>query len=125
MGERSPRRHRVLIEDARRDGHHLRVTWHPDKRQFVLSTWSSDVCTGASRVAVEDAAELTSLLVDGLADAARRPEAPAPSVPSTRPGLAGLVDRMRWLVRGTPPATPPVGATPGHAQVHPLRRNSA
>lgn len=118
----------MLIEDARRDGHHLRVTWHPDKRQFVLSTWTSDVCTGASRVAVEDAAELTSLLVDGLADAAKRPEAAAPSappVPSTRPGLAGMVDRMRWLVRGTPPSTPPAGAATGHAHVHPLRRNSA
>ena len=49
MGERAASGRRVLIEDARRDGHHLRVTWHPGNRQFVVSTWHDDVCTGATR----------------------------------------------------------------------------
>ena len=31
MGERPARRRRVLIEDARRNGHHLRATWHPER----------------------------------------------------------------------------------------------
>ena len=106
----------MLIEDARRNGQHLRATWHPEKRQFVLSTWSSDVCTGAARLAAEDVAELTGLLVDGLADA------PAP------PAAAGLVDRLRWLVRGTAPGGTASAATNSGrraAPVRPLRRRSA
>jgi hypothetical protein len=129
MGERPQRRHRVLIEDARRNGHHLRATWHPGRRQFVLSTWNADTCTGSAQLAVEDVAELTSLLIDGLTEAAARPAAapakPTPSGPS-RPGLAGLVDRLRWLVRGTVPGGE-APATPGSppATVHPLRHRSA
>ena len=101
--DRPAKRHRVLIEDARRNGHHLRATWHPDKLQFVVSTWSRDVCTGSARLAVGDVADLTSLLVDGLTEAATVTAAPAAAVPPTRPGAAGLLDRLRWLVRGTPP----------------------
>jgi hypothetical protein len=126
MGERPARRHRVLIEDARRNGHHLRATWHADKRQFVLSTWSADVCTGSARLAAEDVAELTGLLVDGLAEAATLPPASAPTVPPTKPGLAGLVDRRRWLVRGTPPGGPATGGgVRSPAAVRPLRCRSA
>ncbi|MBN2622332.1 MAG: hypothetical protein JXA83_03130 [Acidimicrobiales bacterium] len=130
MGERSPRR-RVLIEDARRNGQHLRATWHPDKRQFVISTWSADVCTGATRVAVDDVADFTGLLVGGLADAASRTPASAEAAPSPPRGpaglasLAGLVDRLRRFVRGAPPG----GARPGpgtpSASVRRLPRRSA
>jgi hypothetical protein len=128
MGERPARRRRVLIEDARRNGHHLRATWHPDTRQFVLSTWSADVCTGSARLAVEDVAELAGLLVDGLGEAAA--QAPAPAVVSpTRAGFGGLVDRLRWLVTGTAPAeaSPSAPRTPsdGRASVRPLRRRTA
>jgi hypothetical protein len=118
MGERPARRRRVLIEDARRNGHHLRVTWHPETRQFVLSTWSADVCTGSARLGVDDVAELTGLLVDGLGEAATAP--PPAGVPPARPGLGGLVDRLRWLVRGTSPTPAPPTAT-----VRPLRRRTA
>ena len=133
MGERPQRRHRVLIEDARRNGQHLRATWHPERRQFVLSTWSSDVCTGATRLDVCDVSQLTGLLVDGLADAAAT-VAPPDAVPSTRPGLPGLVDRVRWLVRGTPPPAASSGTGPSGkpasarkavATVHLLRRDTA
>jgi hypothetical protein len=128
MGERpsqrSTRRRRVLVEDARRSGHHLRATWHPEERQFVVSTWSRDVCTGAARLEVEAAATLAGLIVDGLTDAAApRPSAP-PAVPATRPGLPGLVDRLRWLVRGTAPR-PPAPAQARPADVHPLQRRPA
>lgn len=113
MGERASRR-RVLIEDARRDGRVLRASWHPERRQFVLSTWQGDVCTGAARVDVADGAELVGLLADGLAEAAAAP--PPPDVPSARPGLAGLADRLRAWVRGAPPAgtrvRPPAPAGP-------------
>lgn len=134
MGERPQRRHRVLIEDARRNGQHLRATWHPERRQFVLSTWSSDVCTGATRLDVGDVSQLTGLLVDGLADAAATPVPPPGAVPVTRPGLPGLLDRVRWLVRGTPASAAPSGTgasvRPGSARkaaatVLPLRRDTA
>lgn len=126
MGERASRRNRVLIEDARRNGQHLRATWHAERRQFVLSTWNDDVCTGATRLAAEDVPELAGLLVDGLAQAAARPVVDAASPPTTAPGLAGLRDRPRWLVRGTPPAAPGAGdgAAPS-ATVRPLRRRPA
>lgn len=124
MGERRSRRRRVLIEDARRNGHHLRVTWHPDDGQFVISTWADDLCTGTARVAIEDAGDLANLLVDGVTEAARRGNATA-AMPPGAPGLAGLLQRLRWLVRGTPPAPPTPEARRAPAPVRPLRRRPA
>jgi hypothetical protein len=120
MGERLARRRRVLVEDARHQGHHLRVTWHPDERQFVVSTWSRDVCTGSARLATDDAAALATLLVDGLADAAATP-VPVPALPPARAGVAGLVDRLRWLVRGTTPPAAGRSSNEAGAVVRPLR----
>src|SRR5262245_62818556 len=98
MGERTRGRRRVLIEDARRNGQHLRATGHAENRQFVFSTWRDDVCTGATRVAVEDVAELAGLLVDGLADSAGT-RSPAPPSPEPRAAssawTSGLGDRAR------------------------------
>lgn len=127
MGDRPSQRssgRRVLVEDARQSGQHLRATWHPEERQFVVSTWSRDVCTGAARLEVDAAAALAALIVDGLTDAAApRPSAPS-AVPDTRAGLPGLVDRLRWLVRGTA-SRPTAPSQPRPADVHPLRRRSA
>jgi hypothetical protein len=96
MGERTSVRRRVLIEDARRNGHHLRATWHAETRQFVFSNWRDDVCTGATRIAVEDVAELAGLMVDGLADSAVTSPAPSPSPwPGASRGASGLGDRAR------------------------------
>jgi hypothetical protein len=67
----------VFVEDARRDGTYLRVTWHPEGGQFVVSTWDDDLCTGAVRVPAAAAAPLIALLADGMADAAGAP-APVP-----------------------------------------------
>ena len=115
---RAARPHRVLIQDARGNGHHLRATWHADSRQFVVSTWNQDVCTGTARLAADDAAELAGLLVGGLADAAATPRAPGQGAPPGKPGLSGFVDRLRWLVQGTPRAAEPATL----ASVRPLRR---
>lgn len=125
MGERSARRRRVLVEDARRDGHHLRATWHPGERQFVVSTWHDDVCTGASRISARDAAALATLFVDGLADAAAPPARSAPVVPDSKPGLGGFIDRVRWLLRGSPPPRAPARQARPDADVRPLRDASA
>ncbi len=89
----------------------------------MVSTWSDDVCTGTARLDPDGAAALAALIVAGLADGATHEETPAP-VPDTRPGLAGLVDRLRWLVRGT--ASVGSGSPPaGGADVRPFRRRSA
>jgi hypothetical protein len=63
-------RRRVFVEDARRNGQFLRVTWHGEQQQFVVSNWDGNLCVGATRVPVESIPELVSLLVDGLAEAA-------------------------------------------------------
>ena len=76
-------RTRVLVDDTRRNGAFLRVTWHREGGQFVVSNWDGQVCVGATRVAVEDAARIMALLADGLADAASRPAPPAPPSPSS------------------------------------------
>jgi hypothetical protein len=95
------RRRRVLIGDARRNGNHLRTTWHREDRVFVMSTWNGEVCTGAIRVPMEEAAELVALLVDGLADAAATP-APAGSPAADRAAQGSTVGRdlRAWLRQG-------------------------
>ena len=39
-------RRRVFVEDARRNGQFLRVTWHGERQQFVVSNWEDTVCVG-------------------------------------------------------------------------------
>ena len=98
MGERSAKRHRVLIEDARRNGGYLRATWHPDRRMFVLSTWNGDVCTGTVQLPAADAADLIGLVADGLADLA---ETASPRRPPVGKGRGDLRTRLtRWLGGG-------------------------
>jgi hypothetical protein len=79
-GDGGPGRRRVFVEDARRNGQFLRVTWHGDRQQFVVSNWEDTVCVGATRVDVAEVPELIGVLVEGLADAPSRPpvEPPAP-----------------------------------------------
>jgi hypothetical protein len=76
-------RRRVFVEDARRNGQFLRVTWHGDRHQFVVSNWEDTVCVGATRVPVEQASSLVGLLVEGLAEAAEHPPAPEAAAPHT------------------------------------------
>ncbi len=87
-------RRRVFVEDARRNGQFLRLTWHGDRQQFVVSNWEGTVCVGATRVPVEAAPDLVSVLVDGLADVSARSVA-APAPPRT------LADHLRtwWHAR--------------------------
>jgi hypothetical protein len=72
-GDGAVGRRRVFVEDARRNGQFLRVTWHGDRQQFVVSNWEDTVCVGATRVPVAQAAELVGVLVEGLAEAASQP----------------------------------------------------
>jgi hypothetical protein len=85
---------RVFVEDARGDGKFLRMTWHPDRRTFVVSTWDGTVCVGATRVPVEQAPALIDVLVRVLADAAAPETAGAPARLSLRQHL-----RIWWRDR--------------------------
>jgi hypothetical protein len=58
---------RVVVADARGDGHFLRVTWHPELGQFVVSQWRDDTCVASTRLAPDAASEVLALLVRGLA----------------------------------------------------------
>jgi hypothetical protein len=78
----------VFVEDVRGNGQFLRVTWHGDKQQFVVSNWEDSVCVGATRVPVAGAADLVGVLVEGIADAAARP-------PVAPPAPRSLVDHLR------------------------------
>jgi hypothetical protein len=71
-------RRRVFVADARGNGHYLRTTWHTEGRTFVMSIWNEEVCLGAVRVPVEDAAEMVSLLMDGLVETVAAGPLPEP-----------------------------------------------
>ena len=101
--ERAPLRRRVFVEDVRRNGQFLRVTWHADEHQFVVSNWDDNVCVGATRVPVAGVPDLVGLLVEGMADATRTRASPRPPA-SLREHLAAW-----WRERG------------GRAVVLPLR----
>ena len=99
MGDGAMQRRRVLIEDARRDGGHLRATWHAERQAFVVSTWRNEVCTGAIRVPVAAAGDLARLLIDGLTDAATTAVAPAGPATGTRARSDVLARARAWLQR--------------------------
>jgi hypothetical protein len=61
---------RTLLPDARGVERFLRVSWHPDARQFVISTWVGEECVGTVRLVADAAAELVTVLSQGLADSA-------------------------------------------------------
>jgi hypothetical protein len=92
-------RRRVLIEDARRDGGHLRTTWHAERQAFVVSTWRNEVCTGAIRVPVAAAGDLAKLLIDGLTDAATTTVVPAGAATGARVRSDVLARARAWLQR--------------------------
>jgi hypothetical protein len=73
---------RALIEDARRDGGMVRVTWHERDRLFVISHWRDNVCVAASRVDVHDAGPMIGVLVDGLSSAVNHRPEPVPQPPT-------------------------------------------
>lgn len=113
-----------MIDDARRNGNHLRTTWHADDRVFVVSTWNDRVCTSAVRIPVEQAADLAGLLVDGLGEAvggtpAERP--PRRPARARRPGklrreleLWARFGRSRLrALRADRRARPPATGLPG------------
>jgi hypothetical protein len=70
---------RVFIQDARGGEGFLRATWHADGGTVVMSSWEGDVCVAATRVKVEDTAELIGMLARALAEAAVAASTPEPA----------------------------------------------
>lgn len=91
------------MEDARRNGQFLRITWHRDRQQFVVSNWDGTVCVGATRVQVDEAPALIEVVTRGLADAAVDGRSAAPPAPAPRT----LVEHLRawWCERSQPRGT--------------------
>lgn len=56
---------RALFPTARSD---LRVTWHADQDQFIVSMWRDGVCVGSAPLAPSDAARLAAHIVTALGD---------------------------------------------------------
>ena len=76
----------------------LKVSWHPERRLFVLSLWHEDTCTATFRLPLGQVPRLVGVLVDVLGEAVR---GAAPSRPSPAPSL---VARTRALARTVPDA---------------------
>ena len=64
---RLPRRREVLL-DRRGEGRALRVTWHHEAANVVVSVWRADRCTGTVHVAAEDVPALVAILAEGLSE---------------------------------------------------------
>ena len=47
----------------------LRVSWHGERRLFVLSVWQKDTCTATFRLPVGEVPRLIRALADGLGSA--------------------------------------------------------
>jgi hypothetical protein len=71
------------VSDVRGNGNYLRTTWHAEDSMFVFSVWNGDVCLGAVRVPVEDAADMVSLLMDGMIDVVAAGPLPLPPAHGT------------------------------------------
>ncbi len=96
MAERS-RSWRVFAPDTHRQDQHLRVTWHREIGEFVISHWRNGICVATTRLDPESAARVIGLLAEGLADAASTPP-PTSQAPPDEPHSGRVRDQLsRWL----------------------------
>ena len=93
---------RVIVEDGRRDGTFMRVTWHPESNVFVVSHWRRDVCVAATRIAPDAAPDLVNLLVKGLAESTSVSQKPRDQDRPVGRIRALLVSLGSWLRPGRP-----------------------
>jgi|RhiMethySRZTD1v2_1073278.scaffolds.fasta_scaffold969497_2 hypothetical protein len=61
-----PPQRRVVVPDARANGHHLQVTWHAECDQFVVSLWREDTCVASARLRAVDAGDVAAFLQAAL-----------------------------------------------------------
>jgi hypothetical protein len=92
---------RVFIEDSRDNGTFLRVTWHPEGQQLVVSHWRDEVCLAATRDDPARTPDLIALFVRGLGEVAAA-GLTAASEP-TEPTALGWWQRLRRRLVGRVP----------------------
>jgi hypothetical protein len=103
-----PDRAGTWFADERGIDRRLKVSWHPDRRLFVLSVWHDDTCTATFRLPLGEAARLVGVLVGVLGEAAEAAEPPAPPhAPSSLASRAlGLAHTLPDVWRGRPRRPP-------------------
>lgn len=89
---RLPRRQEVLVDER---GVSLRLTWHAERDQVVLSLWHDGTCAATFRLPAEEAPRLAGFLVAVMGDWASGVARPAPTAASA-PLLAGA---LTWAQR--------------------------
>ncbi len=88
----------------------MKVSWHPERRLFVLSLWHGDVCTATFRLPLGEVPRLVGTLVDALSRTASAPGQGPGSATAPRRGAAAdtetvtrqIVGRARAWSRAVP-----------------------
>jgi hypothetical protein len=94
---RLPRRQEVLVDER---GVSLRLTWHAERDQVVLSLWHDGVCAASFRLPVEEAPRLAGFLMAAMGDWAGGIARPAGEPRRALPGMVALAwarDRLGRL----------------------------
>jgi hypothetical protein len=76
----------VEVVDIRDEHRRLRLSWHPELREVIVSHWRDNVCIATTPVGIKEIARLIGLLVQALEDAARTPSAGSESSASRSNG---------------------------------------
>jgi hypothetical protein len=98
---RLPQRQVVLVDER---GVSLRLTWHAERDQVVLSLWHNGTCAASFRMPVEEAPQVAGFLMAAIGDwatgVARPAETARPQPWTDALGWArGHLDRLRTYLR--------------------------
>lgn len=93
---RLPRRQEVLVDER---GVSLRLTWHAERDQVVLSIWHDGTCAASFRLPVEEAPQVAGFLMAALGDWTSGVARPAPTAASAPPLAGALTWAQRRLAR--------------------------
>jgi hypothetical protein len=92
---RLPQRQAVLVDER---GVSLRLTWHGERDQVVMSIWHDGTCTASFRLQIEEAPRMAGFLMAAMGDWADAIAAsPAPGV--QWPARSPLPDALSWARR--------------------------
>jgi hypothetical protein len=92
---RLPQRQAVLVDER---GVSLRLTWHGEHDQVVMSIWHDGTCTASFRLPIQEAPRMAGFLMAAMADWTDAiTVAPAPGV--QRPARSPLPDALNWARR--------------------------
>jgi hypothetical protein len=90
---RLPKRQAVLVDER---GVSLRLTWHAERDQVVLSIWHDGTCAASFRLPVEEAPQVAGFLMAALGDWASGVARPAGGEAGRALALSGA---LTWAQR--------------------------